>query len=153
MANGPCRPATARRRAVPARWGSCLDGPSCLPCRASTGFVPGLRPMARPVGSLTVLCRPLGTAIFLVPCRSTAQQPKNISFSPVLNKIPSFSSSFSQKLTDSHSPQYHTITNHNTREKTKRQGYMKMMIKRSCFVQCCLIKNLRRTEDRTEEQG
>ena len=87
MANGPCRPDTARRRAVPARWGSCLDGPSCLPCRASMGFVPGLRPMARPMGRLTVPCRPLGMTIFPVPCRPTARQPKNISFSPNFHRV------------------------------------------------------------------
>jgi hypothetical protein len=50
MANGPFRPGTARRRAVPARWGSCLGGPSCLTGRAAAGFVSGLRPKARPMG-------------------------------------------------------------------------------------------------------
>ena len=151
MANGPCRPdgglaSTGRRacRAVP-----CLHGLRAWPTAHGTARGPSDR-VVPPVGhshfSRAVPAHSPTTKKHLIFTRFSPSVWSTSSFSPVLNKIPSFLSPFSQKLTDSHShsPQYHTITNHNTREKTKRQGYMKMMIKRSCFVQCCLIKNLSR---------
>ena len=103
MAIGPCRPRTV----------SCLNGPPCLSGRACTVLVPALRPKARPVGRLAVPCHPLGTAIFTVPGRPTAQQAKkhlqkttkcwNTSFSNFNKQKITFSFTFTHSYQHSHS--------------------------------------------------
>jgi hypothetical protein len=65
MSNGLCRADPTSCCGMPCRRSSDHYGPSCLAGRASTGFVPVLRPTARPVGQFSCRAGPSST-----PCRA-----------------------------------------------------------------------------------
>jgi len=65
MSNGPCRASPTSCHAVPCHRSSGRYGLSCPAGRASMGFVPGLRPKARPVGRFSCRAGPSST-----PCRA-----------------------------------------------------------------------------------